>query len=168
MKRSTGVTVVGVVCILLAALSLLFLPQQISMLRDPTRLVELGNPMGVNLDVDSLVRGARIQMPADLALAAVLLVTGVGILRLKSWALRVALVYACAQMIMVLVGLAVSAQMLRGLAASPVPGARAGAMGGMVGALIGGFAWPIVLLIFSSRPRVREQFLSGPPISHVG
>ena len=149
MKRSQGVTAVGVICLVLGVLSLVEVPRQISVLLSSGQLV------------------SRIQMLADLALAVVLLVVGVGILRLTSWALRLLLVYACAEMITAAVGLVIRVPILWGFAASGGLGAKAGATAGMVGMLIGGFLWPVILLVFRSSKGVREQFMSNGAGSHV-
>lgn len=120
--------------------------------------------------------GYRIYMIAAAAVgllaAFVLIAAGIGLLQMKSWARLASIGYAIFSIVMGILGIIVTAFFVFGPA---IAGARAGgteAAAGMVGLVTGmlggvlGMIYPVVLLIFMTRPRIRDafKFQDAPPV----
>ena len=170
MQRPTTVTVFGVLNLVLGGLGLLCTPISVITLFLP---VQSGNPVSRILEENAAYRLYMIASAAAGVLAAlVLIVAGIGLLKMKSWARLTSIGYAIYGIVTGVVGIIVNVvflfEPLMIQARSESPEAAA-AMLGMVGGIAGtcfGLVYPILLLIFMTRPRVRNAFLpqNVPPI----
>jgi hypothetical protein len=94
--------------------------------------------------------------------AAVLVAAGIGLLKMKPWARKVSIVYGIYTIVTCVVGMIVNWVFMFGPMlgeARDKGGPEAiGAIGGMVGGMMGmcfGLAYPILLIIFMTRPKIR-------------
>jgi hypothetical protein len=87
-----------------------------------------------------------------------LLITGIGLLMMKRWARKGAVIYAVTNMIwsVITVGLNIAAVALHWLII-PQDGLPS-FVGGICGGLCGGFLYPVLLLIFMLTPKVKNAF----------
>jgi hypothetical protein len=77
---------------------------------------------------------------------------------MKTWARKLTLGYAIYAVIAAIVGFIMVQRYIMGpMMHSSEPGAKAGAMGGVVGSLFG-FAYPVLLIIFMNKRDIREAF----------
>jgi hypothetical protein len=113
-------------------------------------------------------------LEVTLLLGAVILplfaASGIGLLKMRPWARKLAIGYALYAIVGAIVGLVVTYHfVLSPMNAGASSGVeRAGATGGMIGGFMGGLlgsAYPIVLLAFMLRRNVREAFarVASPP-----
>lgn len=101
--------------------------------------------------------------------AAALIAAGIGLLMIKPWARWLSIVYALVTIVFALIGLGITyvftvQPVIRAFSEQqppdqPMAGAIGGAAGTMCGSVIA-LAYPIVLLIFMTRPHV-VQAMSG-------
>jgi hypothetical protein len=115
----------------------------------------------------------KISIPLGLLTIAALLTAGIGLLRLKAWARVLSIVYAIWTLVNGLCGLVLNylflVRPLMEEAARKPSAESAGAMGGAVGSVFGGcfgMIYPVLLLIFMTRPKVIAAFrpaASEPP-----
>jgi hypothetical protein len=164
MQRPTSVTVFGILNILFAALgmlSVLLLAALFTVVGSSTN-----NPV-VRLIHESSAYAAWLVVSIILGMiaAAALLAAGIGLLNLKSWARIVSIVYAIYALVSVPVSQLVNYFFLvrplfeqAGHQQQPqVVGAAFGALGGSIGGCFG-LVYPILLLVFMTRPNVVAAF----------
>ena len=171
MQRPVSVTVFGILNIVFAVLAVLAMIGTIAMFSMPAAS---NNPV-VRIMRESPAYAAWLKLTIPLGLLAciVLLAAGVGLLRLKSWARKVSIGYAIYAIAFGLLGIVVNfifllRPMLEEAGRRQGPEA-AGAIGGAVGGTIGGcfgLIYPILLLIFMTRPKVIAAFHppTAPPV----
>ena len=112
----------------------------------------------------------KLTIPLGLVTCVVLLAAGIGLLRRKSWARKVSIGYAIYAIVFGLLGMVINfifllLPMLEEAQRKQGPEA-AGAIGGALGGTIGGcfgLVYPILLLIFMTRPKVAAAFHSPAP-----
>lgn len=95
--------------------------------------------------------------------AIVLIASGIGLLLMQNWARVLAIVYSVLEMIVVGVGAVVSQRIMSQAMTSQIHGAPAGvvavfAMIGFVMGIVIGLAYPVLLLIFMTRPKLVAAF----------
>ena len=163
MQRPTSVTVFGVLNIVFAVFGIfglivsvvLFLPQTHS-----------NNPV-IQLIHDNQAYAAWLKFSLALGLVAVVvkLSAGIGLLRLKPWGRQLSIIYAIYAIGMVIVGAVVNYFfLLRPLLEQAQQKHRpeaAGAIGAAIGGTFGscfGLIYPILLLVFMTRPVVVAAF----------
>ena len=167
MQRPTAVTVFGILNVVVAVLGVFAMIATMAMFSMPGAS---NNPV-VRIMRESPAYAAwlKLTIPLGLLACVVLLAAGIGLLRLKSWARKVSIGYAIYAIAFGLLGMAMNfifllrpmfeeAQRRQGPEA-------AGAIGGAVGGTIGGcfgLIYPILLLIFMTRPKVVAAF--HPPV----
>jgi hypothetical protein len=168
MERPKSVTVFGILNIVFAALGLcgtafsviLFLPSAAA----------ANNPV-VQIIQSSPAYAAWMKLSVGLGVivAAALLAAGIGLLNLKPWARTLSIIYAIYAIVMVIIGDVINyifliQPMLQKAHSEQGPEA-AGAVGGAIGGLAGGcfgLIYPILLLIFMTRPHVVAAFNQTP------
>jgi hypothetical protein len=166
MQRPTSVTVFGILNILFAAVGVIGTIGSIVMLstmdasRNPVVRIIRENP--------GYAAWMKLSLPLGLAATAALLTAGIGLLRMKPWARKLAIGYAIYALAFGLLGTVVNylflmRPMLEEASRKQGPEAAA-AIGGAIGGTIGGcfgMIYPILLLIFMTRPNLVAAF--NPP-----
>ena len=170
MERPTSVTTFGILNIAFGALSLLGCIS--------TALMVFGsgstgnNPaLKVLLDNQNYVLWMKISVPLGLVSGVILIVAGIGLLKLKSWARITSIAYSIYAIIFGIVSSVITAMLLlRPLLEQPqinqspeAAGAIGGAIGGSLGGCFGSI-YPILLIIFMTRPKVVAAFRQPPSI----
>ena len=170
-QRPGVVTNFGVLNVVFAGLSLFGIMASIAMLNAPAATK---NPV-VQLmrDNPAYLTWMKIMIPLGLLALAAQLTAGIGLLRLKAWARVLSIVYAIWAILFGLFGLGLNyvflTRPLMEEAARKQGAESAAAMGGAMGSLFGGcfgMVYPILLLIFMTRPKVIAAFrpaASEPP-----
>ncbi|MDB6056804.1 MAG: hypothetical protein JWO95_648 [Verrucomicrobiales bacterium] len=174
MQRPKSATVFGILNIAFATMSFFGLIFSIIVLRiaassHSTQLIKQ-SPV--------LSAWTKFTMPLGFVSAIVLLIAGIGLLMMKNWARIVSIIYAIYSLVFGVVGLALMflfmvMPMIEQSQQQSGPesiGMIAGAIGGMIGGVVG-LAYPVLLLIFMTRPKLVEAFrvaelLSAPGQSH--
>ena len=162
-NRPTSVTVFGILNIVWGALGLCGPSALLITLRVRTMME---NPVMTVMTDDPLLYGWLIgSQILGLIAAIVLVAAGIGLLGLKPWARTASIVYAIYAIVGVALGTIINLTVVFPRVAELVqqaPAPRgAGMMGGMVGGTCGGVVWlayPILLLIFMTRPKVVAAF----------
>ncbi|HTR42885.1 MAG TPA: hypothetical protein VMH87_14825 [Pseudomonadales bacterium] len=169
MQRPTSVTVFGILNIVFAGLGLcgtafsvmLFMPSAAT----------ANNPV-VQIIQSSPAYAAWMKVSLGLGLVVIvaLLAAGIGLLNLKPWARTLSIIYAIYTIIMTLVGVVINyffliqpmLQKAQGQQGPEAAGAIGGAIGGFGGGCIA-VIYPILLLIFMTRPHVVAAFNQSTP-----
>ena len=112
----------------------------------------------------------RLAIPLGLLGVLMLLTSGVGLLKAREWARKLAVGYGIYAIIISLISIAMN---YRFVVAPLLEQSRntqgaeaAGAIGGAIGGVIGGvfaLAYPIILLVFMTRPRIVAACTGTPP-----
>jgi hypothetical protein len=167
MQRPTSVTVFGILNIVFAALAILGLIGSIALFFVPAA----NNPV-IKIIHENPFYAAWLKISILLGLlsCSALLAAGIGLLRLKSWARTLSIVYAIYAIVFGILGTVVNfffiiRPMLEQARQQHGPEA-AGAIGGAIGGTIGGcfgLIYPVLLLIFMLRPNVVAAFRPIPP-----
>jgi multidrug transporter EmrE-like cation transporter len=111
----------------------------------------------------------KISIVLGIFVGVVLLAAGIGLLKLKPWARKLSIAYGIYAIVMILIGMVVNylfltqpmleqAHQKQGPDATVATGA---AIGGIIGGMFGscfGIVYPILLLIFMTRPKVVAAF----------
>ena len=148
-KTPAWAIAIGVISIIYASLGLICTPVSLvssRLMPSPAGFEEMLPPW---FETYSIVSGL-----VGMAVAVILLVAGIGLLRRRAGAVSLHVVYGWIAILMGIVGMVV---IFAAFDFSRLPGpARAGAIGGAAGGIIG-FAYPIFLLIWFSRAKIRQQ-----------
>ena len=167
MQRPTSVTVFGILNIVFAALAILGLIGSIALFFVPAA----NNPV-IKIIHENPFYAAWLKISILLGLlsCSALLAAGIGLLRLKSWARTLSIVYAIYAIVFGILGTVVNfiflvepmlkeAQHQQGPeAASALGGAIGGSFGGCLGMI-----YPVLLLFFMTRPAVVAAFQPTAP-----
>lgn len=165
MQRPASVTVFGVLNLVFGGLGMLSLPFTIlALTSNPTPPFQVADEIGLY----------QLWTFVSLAISALglvaLLASGVGLLRMRPWGRTLAVVYAALTVSTTLIALGMHwffvaqptfAQTVNDDSPEAMF-ARAGAIGGLVGGLIG-LAFPVLLWFFMTRPRVLAAFAGPTP-----
>jgi hypothetical protein len=97
--------------------------------------------------------------------AIILIASGIGLLLMQNWARILAIVYSVLEIIVVAVGAVVSQRIMAQAMTTQIRGAPAGMVHvfAMIGFVVGigiGLAYPILLLVFMTRPKIIEALAS--------
>ena len=154
MRRPAAVTVFGILNIVFAALGLCG-----TLLALAGLFVEAEGPLA-ELDREPFWRAwCVIGVVGGLAMEAALLAAGIGLLNLRRWARLTSIYYAIVALVWGAIGLVVVFTFLIPKLARHMgdPAAVGGVIGGVAGGCIG-LVYPVLLLIFMTRPRVVQAF----------
>jgi hypothetical protein len=170
MQRPTSATVFGILNIAFAAYGVFGIIASAMMLfsngnsNNPVVKIMHENP--------GYLAWMKLTVPLGLIGCVVLLVAGIGLLKMKEWARKLSIGYAIYAILFGLAGSVVTflylvRPMIEQASHQHGPEA-AGMIGGAVGGLIGscfGMIYPILTLVFLTRPKLRVAFQhpSGPP-----
>src|SRR6266853_2727808 len=113
----------------------------------------------------------KVRLPIGLITSAVLLTTGIGLLRLKPWARKVSIGYAIYAILFVLINVPINFFLLywpmlehgRQLQGPQGVVMIFAAILGTVGGVLG-WVYPVLLCIFMTRPKFVAAFQSPPPL----
>jgi hypothetical protein len=125
-----------------------------------------GNSALATLRSDPVYRAwSHFSMVIGVVFGIVLIASGIGLLLLQKWARIVAIVYSVLEMIVVLASAVFSQRLMTQAMTSQIQGASAGviAVVAQVSFALGillGLAYPVLLLIFMTRPKIVEAFNS--------
>ncbi len=166
MSRPTSVTVFGILNLVFAALGVFGIITTLAMVR---LAAGTNNPaMQVMRDNPAFLAWLKLSIPLGLLSAVMLTACGIGLLMMKPWARKLSIGYAFYAIVLSIVGMVVNyLWMIRPMmeqAAQKQGPEAAGAIGGAIGGLAGGcfsLIYPILLLIFMTRPKVVAAF-RGP------
>lgn len=176
MQRPVSVTVFGILNIVFGILGVLGIFATVALLA----LMSSGaggnaNPM-IKFMRESPAYSAWIKLtiPLGVAVSGVLLASGIGLLKMKGWARKLSIGYAIYALIFGLANFVVSywfllRPMMEEAARKQGPEA-AGAIGGAIGGSVGGcfgLIYPILLLIFMTRPKVVAAFAPSAASSEL-
>ena len=175
MQRPTSVTVFGILNIVFAVFGICGVLAIVTMF---TMMgMDLNNPAFQNnptmqaiQDSPAYAAWLKISVVLGLVAAAVLLAAGIGLLKLKPWARMLSIIYGIFEIVWIIIGTVVNfiflvQPMLEKAHAAQGPeaaGAIGGAIGGMFGGCIG-IIYPVLLLIFMTRPKVVAAFRPQSP-----
>lgn len=170
--RTTWPTVCGVIGIIWGGLSLMcgcagyF---SVAMTRWSTSFIPAGSPEATQVKIQlEVMERFAIAMYAlitgSLLLSVLLIVGSVGVIRRRRWSRKALAGWAMAGIILVLANLvyqyalhmATKARMSE-LGSSMPPGTEAMQIVMLVAILVFGWAWPVFLLIWLSRPKIRDE-----------
>lgn len=162
--RPTGVTVFGILSIVLGIFALLGGLASILFL-----VLALFVDLGPNPTFDIMRESLAYQvfygvlMAGNLAFSVVLIVAGVGMLRRQPWSRRLSVIYAIYSIVAVVIGTAGQFYFVLGPAldqagaAQATPATLIGAISGLIGGCFG-LIYPIALLIYCRRPATIATF----------
>jgi len=169
MQRPTSVTVFGILNIVFAAFGIFGLIGSIILFLMP---VGSNNPViKIMHENPAYAAWLKICIPLGLLRCAALLAAGIGLLRLKSWARILSIVYAIFAVVFDILAMVINfffiIQPMLEQARQQHGPETAGAIGGAIGGTIGGcfgLIYPVLLLIFMLRPNVVAAFRPLPPL----
>ncbi len=170
MQRPSAVTAFGILNIVFGGLGVLCTPMSLIFLWFQ-RQSDL--PLQRIMDITDRLFAYWVVMAVLGELSALALIAaGIGLLQLRPWARILSIAYGIFSIIVGVVGMFVNAVFVFGPALS---GARSGgpeAAGSLVGVAAGsiggivGLVYPVLLLVFMTRPRIRDAFhhQEAPPV----
>ncbi len=170
MQRPGAVTAFGILNIVFGGLGVLCTPMSLLFLWFQ-RARDL--PIQRVMDASAGLFAYWVAMAAFSMLSALALIAaGIGLLQLRPWARVLSIVYGIFSIVVGIVGMMVNAVFVFGPmitrartggpeAAASLVGLTAGTIGGIIG-----MVYPILLLVFMTRPRIRDAFhrQDPPPI----
>src|SRR2546426_936613 len=168
MQRPASVTVFGILNIVFAVFGLFGIFATVALFS----LTEQSNNPVVRIvrENPSYAGWLKVSIPLGLLGCAALLAAGIGLLRLRPWGRKLSLAYAIYAIVLGAVGMVMNfIFLLRPMfeeAAQKQGPEAAGAIGGAVGGSIGGcvgLIYPVLLLIFMTRPNVVAAFQPAAP-----
>lgn len=168
MQRPTSITVFGILNIVFAVLGVFGVLATVALFASAAT----GHNPVIRLMRENPGYAAflKVTIPLGLIAAVVLLAAGIGLLLLKPWARVTSIGYAIYTIAMGIIGMAVNVvfvvRPLLAEAAQAQGPEAAGAIGGAIGGSIGGclgLIYPILLLVFMTRPKVAAAFRPAQP-----
>ena len=170
MQRPPTVTVFGILNI---AFSILGVFGMVATLALFSADAMSNNPVVAILrDNPAYAAWLKVTIPLGILSCVLVLAAGIGLLRLKEWARKLSIGYAIYAILFGILGIVINfvfltRPMLEQASQRQGPEA-AGAIGGAIGGSLGGcfgMIYPILLLIFMTRPKVKAAFrpLNAPP-----
>jgi len=158
--------VFGVLNIIFGAMALLCTPVGLAM---SFLAPAAGNPILTAMRENQLYRvWTIIGSICGIIGGGVLLAAGIGLLRLNPWARLVSIGYSIYAIVFGLIGQAINLMVLAPVLKEMAGGQEAAAaIGGMVGGVFGGclgLIYPVLLIIFMTRPKIKAAFQSPPSL----
>ena len=182
MQRPTAVTVFGILNIAFGAMALVCTPLSFlmsfasqAMLENMPDVPQAENPFQEMMEAPGFMTYTYVTTALGMAVGGLLLVAGIGLLRLRPWARHVSIGYGVYAWVSAIAGGIISyfviyAPMAEKLAEVSGP-QSASLIGGMFGGVAGmciGLIYPTILLIFMLRPEIKAAFQPGwgtpPPV----
>ncbi|MBI2840220.1 MAG: hypothetical protein HYX75_18035 [Acidobacteria bacterium] len=168
MQRPTPVTVFGILNIVFAAFGVLGVVAALAMPSLP--FLRNAPEMAILFENPVYVEWLRISAIVGVGFAIALVTLGIGLLTMKPWARAGTIIYAICALVFAIAGQAVNLTyvlptMMEQASRAGGPQA-AGAIGGAIGGAFGGImplAYPILLLIFMTRPQTVAAFRPRAP-----
>ena len=169
MQRPTALTVFGILNIVFAVLGLLGVVASVMLFFAVENVSS--NPVVQIIHNNPTYAGwMKISIGLGLPAAGALLAAGIGLLQIKPWARILSIVYAIYAVVMLMISTVINyfcllQPMLQAAQEKQGPEAAA-AIGGAIGGTFGscfGLIYPVVLLIFMTRPKLVAVFQPGPP-----
>jgi hypothetical protein len=164
MQRPTAVTVFGILNILFAVLGVISIFASMAMLRF-VDASQQKNPVIEALHNNAIYAAwFKLMIPLGMVSSVVLLAAGVGLLLLKNWARITSIIYAIYSIIVCLAGVAMNfVFLLMPLLNQSNHGTVevAAEIGAAIGTVIGGvfgLVYPILVLVFMTRPKIVAAF----------
>ena len=164
MPRPVSTLVLGILNLVFGAMGLLGIAMTMAMVFIPQPKSPSPNPnpfMGLIQENEGYALFMKISVPLGLVASVVLILAGVGLLRLRSWGRHLSIGYAIYAIIAAIVGAAANCYFLMPLVqkALRMPGGpeQMGLIGGVIGGMVGGCVgvlYPAILLFFMFRPNV--------------
>lgn len=167
MQRPVSLTVLGILNIGFGVLGILGIATTIGMLSSESYA---DNPaLKVMRDSPGYMTWLKLTVPLGIVSSLVLVAAGIGLLKVKSWGRIMSIAHAIYSIGFGIAGIVVNyLYLMRPLfaAAQRQQGPEAaGAIGGAIGASVGGcfgLIYPVVLLVFMTRPGVIAAFRPRP------
>ncbi len=165
MQRPTSVTVFGVLNIIFGSLGILCTPLSMVTLfspgasQNPVLKIMQDNPVFRIWMITAAILGVIA--------AIVLLAAGIGLLRLRPWARTLSIGYGVYAIVAGLIGMVFNViYVILPLLSQPGHQApfAAGAIGGVIGGCVG-LAYPVLLIIFMTRPHIRLAFANADTVT---
>jgi hypothetical protein len=171
MQRPKSATVFGILNIAFAAMSFVGLIFSVIMMR----VGQSSHSMQMLKQSPVLAAWTKFTLPVGFVSAIVLLIAGIGLLTMKNWGRILSIIYGCYSLVLGVVGLVLTfifmllpmIEQAQQRSSPEAIGMTAGAIGGMVGGVIG-LAYPVLLLIFMTRPKLVEAFRVAEVLSTPG
>jgi hypothetical protein len=169
MQRPTSVSVFGILNIIFACFGVIGILGSIAMFYLPNNS---NNPvLKIMQDNPTYAAFMKISIPLGILSSVMLLTAGIGLLNLKNWARLLSIGYAIYAILFGVLGavlnfLFIIRPLLEKASQQQGPEA-AGAIGGAIGGGIGGcfsLIYPILLLIFMTRPKLVAAFQPVQPV----
>jgi hypothetical protein len=147
-KRPMPATVFGILNIIFGGIGLLCSPLSFIGVFASQQLILYAPPFKIWLIIGAVV---------GIFAGGWLLASGIGLLKLKKWALSGSYIYAWFAIVWGIVGTAMNAVALATGMVTMAREAMPGFIGGMIGGTVG-LVYPILMLVFLKRPHVRQAF----------
>ena len=123
------------------------------------------------LENPTYAKWTKTMIPLGILVCSALVVSGLGLLGLRSWARKVSIAYAIYAIVVVVVTVPINFFVLlpamleksRQFQGAEAAGMIGSAIGSVLGVVVG-LIYPILLLIFMTRPKVAAAFQVPPPL----
>jgi hypothetical protein len=159
MKPPASLIVFGILNIVFGVTGIFGIIFSYAMMHSP--LIETNPALKIMQQQPGYVAWTNIALPLGFVATLVNIVSGIGLLKARNWARKLAIGYAIFAIVSGLVSMGVNYIFLVGPMLAHAREAQgpeaAGAIGGVIGGMMGGclgIIYPIVLLIFMTRPKV--------------
>ena len=122
------------------------------------------NPALAALNSDPVYKAwSHFSVVIGVVFGIVLIASGIGLLLQQNWARILAIIYSVLEMIVVVAGAVFTQRVMMQTMTAQVHGAPAGVIAafaqiGLVVGIVIGLAYPVLLLVFMTRPKVVESF----------
>jgi hypothetical protein len=123
-----------------------------------------GNSALATLRADPVYKAwTQFSVVAGVVFGIVLIASGIGLLLLQNWARILSVIYSVLEMIVVVAGTVFTQRVMMQTMTAQIHGAPAGVIAvfaqiGLVLGIVIGLAYPVLLLIFMTRPKIIEAF----------
>ncbi len=172
MKRPASVTTFGILNIVFAGIGMLGVAATVAMLSGRGGAA---NPvLTLMRDNSAYAAWTKISLPLGILSCVALMAAGIGLLWLKPWGRKLSIGYAIYAILFGILGTVINFMflirpMLEEAARNKQGPEAASAIGGAIGGGVGGclgIVYPILLLIFMTRPKLVAAFCpdTGPPV----
>ena len=170
MERPTSVTVFGILNIVFAAFGIIGTFASLALF---SANADTNNPViKIIHENSSYAAWMKICIPLGAIVCIALLAAGIGLLKLKPWARILSIAYAIYAIVFGIIGLVVNyfflvqpmLQQAQGQQGPQAAAAIGGAIGGCIGGCFG-MIYPILVLIFMTRPKIIAAFQQPPPLN---